>query len=182
MSASGQDAVRRLIDAVVDIESHVAGDGWDQPARLFALADASELAAAEPELAEQLDLDAAADEWVPIEQDWPDGSDGLDDTLAGIGWPDEVHGCVLVVERMVLPPDAEAALIDEGLDPTSNAFAERAAAHPARRDVRMVVAVQRDGVRACRLRVQQGDGVETFTDGPDLVPGLARALAATFEE
>jgi hypothetical protein len=45
----------------------------------------------------------------------------------------------------------------------------------------MTVGVQRDGERACRLRVQQEDGTETFNDGPDLVPGLSRALLATFD-
>jgi len=167
--------------AVHEIETFVAGDGWDQPARMFALALAPELVAAEPDLAEELGIDASAEGYVPIEQEWIDDDRPLDDALAMIGWPDEVHGCVVAIERMVLPDEAEAELVAQGMDPTSSEFAQEAMDHPQRRDVRMVIGVLRDGERSCRLRVQQGEGVETFTDGPDLVPGLANALAATFE-
>ena len=172
----------RLIVAVVDIEAHVSEGGWDQPPRMFALASAGEMVATEPGMAEALGLDASFDGWVPIEQEWPDEEAPLDEILAGIGWPDEVHGCVLAIERMVLPPDAESELIGEGLDPQSFEFTARASTHPKRRDVRMIVGIERGGARACRLRVQQEDGTETFTDGPDLVPGLSRALLATFED
>jgi hypothetical protein len=41
------------------------------------------------------------------------------------------------------------------------------------------VAVARDGARMCALRVR-GDGDEAVRTGPDLVPGLADAIAATF--
>jgi len=167
--------------AVHEIETFVAAEGWDQPARMFALALAPELVAAEPDLAEELGIDASEQGYVPIEQEWQDDDRPLDDVLATIGWPAEVHGCVVALERMVLPDEAEAELVAQGYDPASSEFAREAMDHPARRDVRMVLGVLRDGERDCRLRVQQGEGVETFTDGPDLVPGLSNALAATFE-
>jgi hypothetical protein len=172
----------RLISAVIEIEAHVAEGGWDQPVRMFALAAADELVAAEPGLAEAMGVEPSDSSWVPIEQEWPDDGEPLDEVLLEIGWPDEVRGCVVVLERMVLPPAAEAELVADGLDPQSFEFGTRAAEHPDRRDVRMTIGVERDGARACRLRVQQADGEETFTDGPDLVPGLSRALMATFED
>jgi hypothetical protein len=45
----------------------------------------------------------------------------------------------------------------------------------------MSIGVLRGGDRFCRLRVRQSDGTETFTEGPELVPGLTSALATTFE-
>lgn len=167
--------------AVHEIESFVASEGWDQPPRMFALALAPELVAAEPDLAEELGISATTEGYVPIEQEWTDDDRPLDDVLATIGWPDEVHGCVITLERIVLPDEAEAELVAAGFDPASSAFADEAMDHPQRRDVRMVIGVLREGERSCRLRVQQGEGVETFTDGADLVPGLTNALAATFE-
>ena len=43
-----------LIAALMEIERHVGGVGWDQPARLFALVPTADLVAAEPQLAEHL--------------------------------------------------------------------------------------------------------------------------------
>ena len=40
-----------LAAAVLEIEAHVAQDGWDQPARLYALVDTATLVAQEPALA-----------------------------------------------------------------------------------------------------------------------------------
>lgn len=170
----------RLIAAVVEIDAHVAEAGWDQPARMFGLAAPEELVAAEPELAAQLGVTAHDEGWVPIEQEWPDDG-ALDEALMAIGWPDEVRGAVLVLERIVLPPAAEEELMDDGLDPQSYEFTVRAADHPDRRDVRMTVGVQRDGSKACRLRIRHPDGPDTFNDGGELVPGLSRALMATFD-
>jgi hypothetical protein len=170
----------RLISAVVEIDAHVAEAGWDQPARMFALAAADELAAAEPDLAAQLGVEALDEAWVPIEQEWPDDG-ALDEALMAIGWPSEVRGCVLVLERIVLPPSAEEELMNDGLDPQSYEFASRAAEHHERRDVRMTIGVERDGAKACRLRIRHPEGPDTFNDGPDLVPGLSRALQSTFD-
>ena len=41
-----------LVASLMEIERHVAGLGWDQPARLFALVPTVELIEAEPQLAE----------------------------------------------------------------------------------------------------------------------------------
>ena len=170
-----------LTHAVQQVEEFVARDGWDQTPRMFALAWASELVSTEPDLAEELGISPTDAGFVPIEQDWTDEEQPLDALLAAIGWPEEVQGCVITLERIVLPDSAEAELVASGLDATSRAFADEALEHPDHQDVRMSIGVLRGGDRFCRLRVRQSDGTETFTEGPELVPGLTSALATTFE-
>lgn len=100
----------------------------------------------------------------------------LAEFLARISWPDQVAAIALVLERLVLPPDAEAELA-AAPDP-----AAIARFHPRREEIRIVVAVDRDGGRMCALRMRTADAPEEVRTGEDLVPGLAEALLATFEE
>lgn len=168
-----------LLTAVAEIERHVAAGGWDQPPRLFALAPTAELAAREPDLAARLGLvegGTLEGGLTPVEQeDLPDGTP-LDEVLARIAWPETVVGCALVVERVVLPPGAEPATVEPGGD-----LAGWAGAHPDRQDVRIAVAVLRDGSREAAVRLRAHDVDTDVLTGPDLVPGLADALAATLE-
>ncbi len=171
-----------LMATTVELEQFVADAGWDQPARLFALASTAALAQAEPALAEALGLDPDdADGLTPVEQDSFPAGDGLDEALARIAWPTDVVGAAVVVERIVLPPGAEQSLGDT-TDP--DGLAAAAVAHPQAREVRMAVSVLRDGVRMCTLRVRGADPAmpdgDAVVSGADLVPGLAEALAATF--
>ena len=46
----------------------------------------------------------------------------------------------------------------------------------------MTVAVLRDGSRESALRLREKDSPTEVLTGPDLVPGLADALATTFED
>jgi hypothetical protein len=46
----------------------------------------------------------------------------------------------------------------------------------------MTVAVLRDGTRDSALRLREKDSPTEVLTGADLVPGLAQALSATFEE
>jgi hypothetical protein len=171
-----------LTQAVIEIERHVASLGWDQPARLYALVDTVALAAAEPELAERLGLTAEGavpGSLTPIEQeDVPEGT-ALDEFLSGIAWPDAVTGCALVVERLMLPPDAEADMPRAGSDEEIAAWV---AEHPGRQEVRIAVGVLRGGARESVLRLRSKDEDTEVLSGPDLVPGLADALGATFDE
>ena len=112
----------------------------------------------------------------PIEQEGLPLDRPLDEVLATLAWPDEVAGCALVVERIVLPPEAEATL------PEGGDLARTVAAHPDRHDVRMAVAVLRDGSRACALRLRDHDSDDQVLTGPDLVPRLADALDATLRD
>ena len=89
-----------------EVEEFVAAAGWDQQPQLFALVATPTLLASQPELAGQLDVDAAL---TPVAQEaLPEGE--LDAALAGIEWPEAVAGCALVQEIVVLPPTAQADL------------------------------------------------------------------------
>ena len=160
-----------------EVEEFVATGGWDQQPQLFALVATATLLASQPELAGQLDAQAAL---TPVAQEaFPAGE--LDAALAGIEWPDSVAGCALAQEIVILPPAAEA---DLGVLPDDPAQARHAAAgHPQRREGRLVAAVLRDGVGACVLRLRAASGADQRSDelveDPQLAPNLLRALLAT---
>ncbi|MEU6663235.1 PPA1309 family protein [Streptomyces sp. NPDC046821] len=175
-------AASPLTRAVLEIDEYTSGLGWDQPARLFALVDTARLRAQEPGLAAQLGLDGeqeAAAAFTPIEQDEVPADKALDEFLGTIAWPDAVVGCALTVERLMLPPSAEAS-VPEGL--SQKQLAKWVAKHPDRQEVRMTVAVLRDGARESAVRLREKDSATEVLTGSDLVPGLAEALAATFED
>jgi hypothetical protein len=161
-----------------EVEDFVASGGWDQPTQLFALVPTEELLAQQPELAGQLD---AASTLTPIAQD-PLPSEDLADALAGIEWPDAVQGCAIAQEIVVLPPDVEAELPDGSNEAEDTEVLRRvAAAHPLRREARLVAAVLRDGSAACVLRVRESgvDVEEEVVEHPELAPNLTRALLQT---
>lgn len=183
-------AASPLTRAVLEIDEYVAGLGWDQPARLFALVDTDRLRTEEPALAEQLGLEGeerqggephAPAPLTPVEQDELPAGIPLDEFLGTIAWPDAVSGCAMTVERLMLPPSAEASvpenLQEEGAE---ERLASWVAEHPERQEVRMTVAVLRDGARESALRLREKDSPTEVLTGPDLVPGLTEALAATF--
>ncbi|WP_445395882.1 PPA1309 family protein [Streptomyces sp. LE64] len=173
-----------LTRAVLEIDEYVSGLGWDQPARLFALVDTDRLRSQEPTLAARLGLAATEDpaatgSLTPIEQDEVPAGTALDEFLGTIAWPDAVVGCALSVERLMLPPSAEAS-VPADLDGAE--LAGWVARHPDREEVRMTVAVLRDGSRESALRLRTKDSATDVLTGADLVPGLADALTATFAE
>ncbi|MEU8822671.1 PPA1309 family protein [Streptomyces sp. NPDC048636] len=173
-------AANPLTRAVLEIDEYASGLGWDQPARLFALVDTARLRSQEPGLAAQLGLDEQGGEaasLTPIEQDELPAQTPLDEFLATIAWPDAVVGCAMTVERLMLPPSAESA-VPEGLG--EDRLASWVAAHPDRQEVRMTVAVLRDGKRESAVRLREKDSATEVLTGAGLVPGLADALSATF--
>jgi hypothetical protein len=175
-------AANPLTRAVLEIDEYASGLGWDQPARLFALVDTARLRAQEPSLAAQLGLDdepGATAGLTPIEQEEISADRPLDEFLGTIAWPDAVAGCALTVERLMLPPSAEAAVPGDLDESRLNQWV---AEHPDRQEVRMTVAVLRDGTRESALRLREKDAPSEVLTGADLVPGLAEALAATFED
>ena len=78
---------------------------------------------------------------------------------------------------MVVPPEAERELPSRGDDAV-----DHLAAHPDRKDVRLVVAVLRDGTSICLLRQRDHDSDDAVATGKDIAPGLVEALKATFED
>ncbi|NLU72045.1 hypothetical protein HCC61_04985 [Streptomyces sp. HNM0575] len=176
-----------LTRAVLELDEYAAGLGWDQPSRLFALVDTARLRAEEPELAGQLGLDEDSEQTAaaltPVEQDELPTGAPLDEFLATIAWPEAVAGCAMTVERLMLPQSAEAAVPDELQEEGSEEkLSEWVAEHPERQEVRLTVAVLRDGTRESALRLRAKDSTTEVLTGAGLVPGLADALAATFEE
>jgi len=166
-----------LVAALIELERHIGGYGWDQPPRLFALVRTDEVIAAEPELAGRLGLRGSADGAPPdaltaIEQDHFRSSGDVLTDLAPVVWPESVFGCALGVERTFLPAAAESDLPD---DPEQ--AADFVAGHPDRQDVRVVVGVDRAGNShgVARLVSRPDD----LLAAPDLVPGLGAALAHT---
>ena len=168
-----------LAAAVLEIESHIAEAGWDQPARLYALVETGNLVAQEPALAAAMGLDAPSQEGslTAIEQDQADPHQMLEQVLEQIVWPPEVSGCAAVVERLVLPPDADAAIPDDPAD-----AAEFAREHPDRQEVRIVAGATRHGATYCALRLRAHDDDQSVVGGADLVPELLALLGATLTD
>lgn len=176
---SGLDADPALAAAVLEIESHVSDGGWDQPARLYALVDTVRLAAQEPTLAESMGLSepSAQGSFTPVEQDQLRPDQPLESVLEQIVWPAEVTGCAAVVERLVLPPDADALIPD---DPA--AAEEFARDHPDRQEVRIVAGATRTGSTYCALRLRAHDDAQSVVAGVDLVPALLQLLVSTLDD
>ncbi|MEO5854062.1 MAG: PPA1309 family protein [Nocardioides sp.] len=168
-----------LAAAVLEIESHTATGGWDQPARLYALVDTARLVAQEPDLASSVGLDepSAEGSLTPVEQDQLRDGEVLEGILEQIAWPPSVSGCAAVVERLVLPPDADGELPAD-----LEAAQEFAREHPDRQEVRIVAGVTRAGASYCALRLRSHDDDLSVVAGADLVPGLLELLRSTLEE
>jgi hypothetical protein len=173
MSAHADIADDGLKVAVLEIERHAAEAGWDQPSRLFALVETARLVEHEPHLAESLDATVLT----PIEQEGLTPGRALEDQLSGITWPESVHGCAALVERVVLPPEAEAQVPEEAAG--ASAYA---AEHPDRQEVRIVAAATRTGASYCALRMRAHDADDAVLTGPDLVPALVELVRATLDD
>jgi len=177
-SEESPEANAVLQAAVREIEAHAAEAGWDQPSRLYALVPTSDLVLREPKLAAAMGIDeaSAAGSLTPVEQDQVPQERSLEEVLEQIMWPAEVYGCAAVVERLVLPPNA-----DEELPEDPEAAEEYAAGHPDRQEVRIVAAATRDGSTYCALRMKSHDDDNSVVESDDLVPALLELLMSTLE-
>jgi hypothetical protein len=176
--ASNSGSNTRLDRLTLDIERHAAAGGWDQPPHLFALVETADLLRREPQLAAELDLvPAEPGSLTPVDQgDLPEHA-SLDELLSGIVWPAEVLGTALAVERLMVPP-----AVEQGMPQDESEALQWLAQHPERQEVRLVVAVLRDGSRSAALRMRAHDSETSVLTGRDLVPGLADALADTLSD
>ncbi len=172
---SSQPVIDPLSIAALDTERHVAAGGWDQPARLFALVRTASLLEREPHLRGQMAPgDLRGDALSAVEQEGLPATSSLETLLGRLAWPDDVDGCAFAIERMVVPPEAEA-----GLPTRPEEAVEALAAHPDRKDVRLLVAVLRGGASVCLLRQRDHDTDDAVATGKDLAPGLVGALLAS---
>lgn len=168
-----------LATVVHDIELGASRAGWDHAPSLYALVTTGELL-------EQPDLPADIAEQVRagwdgtashlsaiVQEDLPE--DELEELLAHLGWPDQVAGAALSVERIIVPPEVEAQA-PEDPEEALTFIAE----HPSRTDVRLVVGVLRTGESWCAMRARTFDTDDQVMTGSNLVPGLVEALRASF--
>ncbi|MGL4172669.1 MAG: PPA1309 family protein [Actinomycetota bacterium] len=169
-----------LLHIVGETELYVASAGWDQPIRLFALASSAELIAREPHLRNTFDpfalaaIEQGTDHFTAIEQEGISAAPDLETFLGHLTWGPDVIGALIAVERIILPPSAE-----QELPPDPDEALHHLARHPERQDVRLVVAVTRDGRQLCAIRQRNHDEKAAVAIGTDLAPGLTSALAAT---
>ena len=169
-----------LLRAARELEAHVATAGWDAPVRLFALVRTADALERDPQLATRLPPDvvaaarADAEHLTLVEQEGLPEADSLEELLGRVAWPPTVDGAAVTTERVVVPPEVEA---DMPADPSE--AVDWLAAHPARTEVRLAVAVVRDGTNGCAIRSREHDRDLDVAVGPDIVPGLIEALSAT---
>lgn len=201
-----EDADPALVAAVVEVEQFVQAAGWDRSPELFALVRTRSLVQAQPSLAAQLDdggeLTAIAQEPLVDSVGVGDSGEALSDALARVAWPDQVDGCVLAQEILVLPqglaqlsgaggpdpdPDAAAAVPGAPAAPNPAAWPEPAIpGDPAdhsdgRHEARLVVGVLRGHpVGVCLIRIRDLD--VPVVGGPHLAPNVLAALRATFDD
>lgn len=161
--------------AVKEIEAYVAADGWDGPVRVFSLVDAETAMSVNSALAAELPAHATG--LLSIEQEGLPSSDSIDELLGRLAWPDAVDGAAISLERVTLPPEAEAEIPDDAEE--ARRFV---AADPRREDIRMVVGVLRSGESWCTIRLRSHDSQAEAISGADLVPEMIEALLATFAE
>lgn len=164
----------RLIAVLLDVESHVRELGWDQPARLFALVQTTQLLEMEPQLAATVPL-TADDALSAVEQDEFHAGDNLFERLAQIYFPSTVEGVAITLERTFLPSQFEDEV--PGDDIAAVDFVRN---HPDHEDVRAVVGVLRDGSRYALARLKSHP--DDLLQGTDVIPNLPEALAQTLTE
>ncbi len=169
-----------LANVVVDIERSAARIGWDHAPSLYALVHTSQLLA-------QSDL--PEDIAQQIRKGW-DGSeehlsaviqedlreDDLEEVLGHLGWPEQVAGAAITVERLVVPPEVE----DQAPEDPEEAI-QFISNHPSRADVRLAVGALRTGESWCALRTKAFDSDDKVGQGTNLVPNLVEALLASLE-
>ena len=169
-----------LAAAVLEIEGHVAGTGWDQPARLYSLVETARIVAREPALARAMGLDeaAAAGSLTPVEQDQLRPDQPLEQVLETITLARR-RGRVRRGRRAAgaaarrrragrptTPPRPSAS-------PGSTPGGTRCGSWPG---------ATRAGSTYCALRLREHDDDQSVVAGIDLVPALLQLLRVTLEE
>lgn len=170
---------RALRSVLMEIENGAASVGWDRPPSIYALVPTKELMGT-PEIPGDVlaDLERAWDgadtHLSAILQESVVGED-VEELLPKLAWPESVWGAAVTVERIIVPPAVEEEAPedpDEALAFISN--------HPARTDVRLSVAVTREGDSWCAIRARNFDDAGHVATGETLVPSMVEALKIGF--
>ncbi|MEJ5915177.1 PPA1309 family protein [Pseudokineococcus sp. 1T1Z-3] len=174
----GEPPLAPLERVALEVERHAASGGWGALPRVFALVRTAQALAADPALAGRLPADVVADaradpgHLTSVEQEeLPEAAD-LEELLGRLAWPPAVAGAAVVVERSVLPPSTTLPA-----DPRE-ALALLTSS-PDREEVRLAVAVLREGGTGTAVRRREDDDDLRVVVDEDLAPGLAAALRAT---
>lgn len=181
-SRSGHNPVSApdaLTTAVLEVERHVATDGWDAPARLFALVRTARALEADETLASRLPEEVLLavrsdpEHLLPVEQEGVPAGVDLETLLGTVAFGPMVDGAAVTAEQVTVPPRARTLPDD---DPDAVAALLQ---HPDRQDVRLAVAVLRDGRNRCAIRSRTRDEDTAVGVAPDVAPGVIEALRAT---
>lgn len=168
-----------LANVVHDVELGASRAGWDHAPSLYALVATGDLLDQDDLPSDIADQVRAGWDGSPahlsaiVQEDLPE--DDLEELLGHLGWPEQVGGAALTVERVIVPPEVEAEAPEDPEE--AIAFISE---HPARTDVRLAVGVLRSGESWCAMRARTFDSDDQVMTGSDLVPGLVEALRASF--
>jgi hypothetical protein len=152
--------------AMLEAESHADGKGWGIPPRLYALTQSPA-----PGSADRKHPAGMADALIPVTRELPDGDPV--EALAGIHWPEDVAGCVLVAELTDLAAGGEQRA---PIDPM--AAGQWTSTCPDGRPARLAVGVRRNGEHVCGFRAKGDNDVQVRTDMA--VDRIVTALLGTF--
>jgi hypothetical protein len=159
-----------LLLAMLEAESYEDDKGWGGRPHLYALTEKTSTVAADRESAAGI-RGARHDALVLVNRGrLPDGD--LVEVVAGIHWPADVVGCVLVTELAALSPGGEEYA---PIDPV--AAGQWTSVHPDGRAARLAVGIRRSGEHKCGLRIKGEDEMHARTD---LASDLVAALLRTF--
>lgn len=161
-----------LKETVLEIERECAKAGWTRGIVLYALVPTADVIESAPEMAEAL-AEKSPTSLTAIEQEDVALTGTIEDFLGTISWSAEVFGAALVLERLIVNEEPPGELSEEAL-------ADWVIEHG--QEVRMVVGVLRDGSQECAMRMRAYDDENAIMAGPELLPGMAEALALTFAE
>lgn len=157
---------------LVEIEEQCSKAGWQRGVVLYALVPTADLLESAPEMATAL-AEKAPDSLTAIEQDPIELESTIEEFLATLAWGPEVFGAALVLERVIVTQEPPSELSGSELDRWLSSHGQ---------EVRLAVAVLRDGQRECAMRLRDYDNAASVMVGKDLLPGMADSLALTFAD
>ncbi|GAB26169.1 hypothetical protein GOPIP_092_00870 [Gordonia polyisoprenivorans NBRC 16320 = JCM 10675] len=169
-------------------------NGPDHLPAVFALVPTPVLARMHPELVDPDDdsaLSLLAEEPIaPRADDDGDTDDvepyaALEEFLATTSWPEPVVGAAVVLDIVVLPPQAGLDLPEAagGAEPDAPTLRSAARDHPDARAARLAVGALRGGTRLALLELVPDDPDEAreLRTHPDMAADLQQALAAALD-